>query len=162
MNRIFSFILLLIAVSMPANASILALPQEKNISIKSSFTGKWKMKTIVTSSSCPDILVGSTTESKLIIGPAIKGPSNHIKALWKGGDWKQSNGVLKLLNDKEAITERITKIKTKKHEEWEAVLIDHLNLDEKNTIHTESIVIQYKNGEIVGEYKTYSILTRVK
>jgi len=147
---------------MPANASILALPKEKNISIKSSFTGKWKMKTIVTSSSCPDILVGSTTESKLVIGPAIKGPSNHIKALWKGGDWKKSISVLKLLNDKEAITERITKIKTKKHEEWEAVLIDHLNLDEKNTIHTESIVIQYKNGEIVGEYKTYSILTRVK
>ena len=82
--------------------------------------------------------------------------------MWRGGDWKKSIGVLKLLNEEEAITERITKIKTNRHEEWEAVLIDHLNLDENDIIHTESIVIQYKNGEIVGEYKTYSILTRAE
>lgn len=162
MLRILSLFLIITMACPNGQAAVPTLPKEKNISIKSSFTGKWKMKTIVTSSNCPDILVGSTTESKLEIGPVLKGPSNNIKALWKGGNWKRSNGVLKLLSEKEAVTERITKIRTKRNEEWEAVLIDHLNLDEKDTIHTESIVIQYKNGEIVGEYKTYSILTRVE
>lgn len=142
----------------------ITLPKEKNSRLESGFIGKWRMKTIVTFSSCPDVLVGSTTESKLEIKPLInsKEQNSSIKAFWKGGNWKKSIGTVKLLNEKEAITERVTKIKTSKNENWEAVLIDHLNLEEKDIIHTESIVIQYKNGNIVGEYKTYSILTRLE
>lgn len=142
----------------------ITLPKENNSRIESGFIGKWKMKTIVTFSSCPDVLVGSTTESKLEIKPQVnsKVQNNSIKAFWKGGNWKKSIGTVKLLNEKEAITERVTKIRTSKNENWEAVLIDHLNLEEKDIIHTESIVIQYKNGNIVGEYKTYSILTRLE
>ncbi len=148
---------------MQAKSINVPLPKQKEILLKSSFIGKWKMKTIVTYSSCPDVLVGSTTESKLEIKPTVnKSKKPFIKALWKGGNWKRSTGTVKVLNEKEAITERITKIKTNRNEEWEAILIDHLNLEENDLIHTESIVIQYKNGSIVGEYKTYSILTRVE
>lgn len=145
-------------------AFAITLPKEKNSRLESGFIGKWRMKTIVTFSSCPDVLVGSTTESKLEIKPLInsKIQNSSIKAFWKGGNWKKSIGTVKLLNEKEAITERVTRIKTSRNENWEAVLIDHLNLEEKDIIHTESIVIQYKNGNIVGEYKTYSILTRLE
>ncbi len=158
-----SLIYILIALffgfsTLPSNAFLLTVPSGKTISTKHGFLGKWKMKTIVVSSSCPDILVGSTTESKLELKSTTQ--STNLKALWKGGSWKKSIGVLKLLNDNEAVTERITKIKTKRNEEWEAVLIDHLNLGDDDKIHTETIVIQYKNGQVVGEYITYSILTR--
>lgn len=147
-----------------STAHAITLPKERNTRIESRFIGKWKMKTIVTYSSCPDVLVGSTTESKLEIKPQLNPnvEKSTIKAFWKGGKWKKSIGTVKLLNEKEAITERITKIKTSNNESWEAVLIDHLNMEEKDLIHTESIVIQYRNGNIVGEYKTYSILTRLE
>ena len=83
-----------------------------------------------------------------------------FKALWKGGKWSTSSGTIKLLNEKEAITERVTEFKTNDKNNWKAILIDHLKLDENNTMHSESIVIQYKNGSSVGEYKTISILTK--
>lgn len=154
----FIFIFLFFTTVLPSGASLLNLPTNRRVVTTGGFLGKWKMRTIVVSSSCPDILVGSTTESRLEFKPTTQ--PNNIKALWKGGDWKRSIGMLKLLNSSEAITERITKIKTKRNEEWQAVLIDHLNLEDDDKIHTESIVIQYKNGQVVGEYTTVSVLTR--
>ena len=120
------------------------------------------MQTIVTSSNCPYILTGTTTESNLEIKtlPIKREGVNFLKALWKGGKWANSSGTIKLLNDREAITERITSFKTNDRNNWKSILIDHLKLTEDNTIHSESIVIQYKNGKFIGEYKTFSILTK--
>ncbi len=143
-------------------AKAINIPKEKTNYTTEDFLGKWNMQTVVTSSNCPYVLVGSTTESDLEIKSSPKNSSSTsiLKALWKGGMWSQSIGEVKLLNKREAITERITEFKTNDNNNWKAILIDHLKLDENNIMHSESIVIQYKNGLSVGEYKTYSILTK--
>ncbi len=143
----------------------ISIPKEKIADIKTGFYGKWNMQTIVTSSNCPYILTGTTTESNLEIRPTLfknlkKNKVNFLKAFWKGGKWSDSNGTIKLLNGNEAISERITNFKTNDRNNWKSILIDHLKLTEDNTIHSESIVLQYKNDKFIGEYKTFSILTK--
>ena len=144
----------------------ITLPFETTNFTQDQFIGKWDIQTIVTKSDCPYVLVGSTTKSNLEIKPKL-GLINKLKiyslrALWKGGNWTNSTGEIKLLNEKEAITERITELKTKDKNKWKAILIEHLEVAEENIIHSESIVIQYKNGFAVGEYKTFSILTKIE
>lgn len=143
--------------SITANALILT--KEREVKVNSEFIGTWNMQTVVTSSNSPYILTGTTTESKLEIKAPIK-TNSILTGLWKGGNWTKSIGTIKLLNNKEAITERVTNIKTNGNS-WKSVLIDHLKLTEDNLIQSESIVIQYKNNEFVGEYKTFSILTKL-
>ena len=67
-----------------------------------------------------------------------------------------------MLSKKEAVTKRITEINMKDMNNWETILIDHLSIEEQDTIHSESIARQFKNGEPVGEYKTFSILVKIK
>lgn len=122
------------------------------------FLGKWTMQTIVIDSSCPFVLVGTTTESNLEIEPLDEKKS--LKAFWEGGNWTSSTGTIKLLNKKEAITERVTEFISNDSNNWKAILIDHLKLSDNDTMQSESIVIQYKNGLAVGEYRTISILTK--
>lgn len=159
-----AFIVLIAVTAIPIGANAITIPNSSinNYLQKNKFLGNWNMQTIVTKSKCPYVLVGSTTESKLEIkqNSELRGTKPTFKVLWKGGDWSASTGTIKLLNEKEAITERVTEFKTDKHEKWKAVLIDHLKLDENDSIHSESIVIQYKNGISVGEYKTFSILIK--
>lgn len=161
------FISLLIALSYITtctcqSSKAIYLYKEKQLETKEGFLGKWNMQTIVTSSNCPYILTGTTTESNL----EIKQTQVHderirfLKALWKGGKWADSKTTIKLLNEKEAISERVTTFKTDDKNNWKSILIDHLKLTEENTIHSESIVLQYKNGIFIGEYKTFSILTK--
>ena len=140
----------------------ITIAKEKRVDTKEGFLGKWNMQTIVTSSNCPYILTGTTTESNLEIKPiAIQREGvNFLKALWKGGKWANSSGTIKLLTKNEAISERVTSFKTNDRNNWKSILIDHLQLTEDNTIHSESIVLQYKNGKFIGEYKTFSILTK--
>lgn len=142
----------------------ISIPNQKENSFHEDFLGKWEMQSIVTKSNCPYVLVGSTTQSNLEIKPIFSNTNEkfHLKALWKGGRWTESNGEIKILSKTEAITERVTKMKTYDNNNWKAILIDHLKLDENNIMHSDSIVIQYKNGISVGEYKTYSILTKVR
>lgn len=142
--------------------SAITIPKEKKVDIKEGFLGKWDMQTIVTSSNCPYILTGTTTESNLEIKivPIKRKEMIFLKALWKGGKWADSSGTIKLLNEREGISERVTSFKTNDKNDWKSILIDHLKLTEDNTIHSESIVLQYKNGKFIGEYKTFSILTK--
>lgn len=157
-------VLFLIVCSIIPQANAITLPRANNNNHLQSnkFIGKWDIQTIVTKSECPFILVGSTTESNLEIEPVfdLRGTKPTFNALWKGGNWTNSTSTIKLLNEKEAITERVTELTTSSSEKWKAVLIDHLKIQDNNSIHSESIVIQYKNGTIVGKYKTYSILTK--
>ena len=143
-------------------SNAITIPKEKTVDTKEGFLGKWSMQTVVTSSNCPYILTGTTTESNLEIKtlPMKREGVNFLKALWKGGKWANSSGTIKLLNEKEAISERVTSFKTNDRNNWKSILIDHLKLTENNTIHSESIVLQYKNGQFIGEYKTFSILTK--
>ena len=143
-----------------ANAIYLKKPIQNTY--KSEFVGKWKMQTIVTDSKCPYILIGSTTESDLEIKPSLKKKLNSFlyKAFWSGGNWKNSAGTIKFLSNKEAVTERLTQMKTRDNNTWKAILVDHLHLEDGGIIHSESIVTQYKNEIPVGEYKTFSILTK--
>ena len=163
-KNIFSLVIL-ISCLVTYNCQItdaITIPQERKVDTKEGFLGKWNMQTIVTSSSCPYILTGTTTESNLEIKPTPiqrKGV-NFLKALWKGGKWANSSGTIKLLSAKEAISERVTSFKTNDRNNWKSILIDHLKLTEENTIYSESIVLQYKNGKFIGEYKTFSILTK--
>ena len=140
--------------------SAINIPIERKVDTKEGFLGKWNMQTIVTSSNCPYILTGTTTESNLEIKPIQREGVNFLKALWKGGKWANSTGTIKLLNGREAISERVTSFKTNDRNKWKSILIDHLKLTEDNIIHSESIVLQYKNGKFIGEYKTFSILTK--
>ena len=142
--------------------SAINIPIERKFEAKEEFLGKWNMQTIVTSSNCPYILTGTTTESNLEIKPiSIKRKGvNFLKALWKGGKWAKSTGTIKLLNEREAISERVTSFKTNDNNKWKSILIDHLQLTEDNIIHSESIVLQYRNEKFIGEYKTFSILTK--
>ena len=155
-------VLVLLNTTLISNARIINLPHEGSLSYTNSFVGNWDMKTIVVDSNCPYVFVGTTTKSKLKIKltfvPQIK--NFILKGLWFGGNWEKSKSFIKILNKKEAITERVTEYKSKDENNWKAILIDHLKLDEDNVIHSESIVIQYKNGIPVGEYKTFSILTK--
>ena len=143
-------------------ANAITIPKEKQVDTKEGFLGKWTMQTIVTSSNCPYILTGTTTESNLEIKPTPiqREGLNILKAFWRGGKWANSSGTIKLLNKKEGISERVTSFKTNDRNNWKSILIDHLKLTEDNTIHSESIVLQYKNGRFIGEYKTFSILTK--
>lgn len=160
---LLSFLCIFLLFSMLPSLA-LYIPKERESFIPNEFFGKWKMQTIVTESGCPYIIVGSTTESNLEIKPTVKTLVKKylLKAFWKGGKWKDSKGFIKILNEKEAITERVTEMKTKDKNTWKAILIDHLHLKDNNQIHSESIVIQYKNNEMVGEYKTFSILTKIE
>ena len=151
--RFVLFIIIAISLLFTGTANAIIIPREKNAFDPTRFLGKWDMQTIVTSSNCPYVLVGSTTESNLEI--------KDVRILWKGGNWKTSIGKIKFLNNKEAISQRVTEMKTNDRNNWKAILIDHLKLDENNIMHLESIVIQYKNGISVGEYKTFSILTKL-
>ncbi|MBI3589954.1 MAG: hypothetical protein HY094_01080 [Candidatus Melainabacteria bacterium] len=170
MNTIKKIITLLLIVNLlnftftnSTKALSIVLPkQNQTIFNKNKFSGKWNMQTIVTKSTCPYVFVGSTTKSDLEIKPLLNLNSKKItlKAFWKGGKWSKSRSTIKLLNEKEAITERVTEFITKDKNNWKAILIDHLKLDEDNIMRSESIVIQYKNGLAVGEYKTFSILTK--
>lgn len=161
-KNLFLFFFILILNILPSYG--LYVPKDQGNLIPQDFLGKWKMQTIVTESQCPYIIVGSTTESNLEIKTVIKKLINSylLKALWRGGRWENSNSFIKILNEKEAVTERVTEMKTKDKIKWKAVLIDHLRLRDDKHIHSESIVIQYKNDEIVGEYKTFSILTKIE
>lgn len=150
-------ILISLIICLPNNTSALMAPKTDKANVSENLVGSWKMQTIVTKSNCPYVIVGSTTESDLEIQIALK---NILKTLWKGGNWTNSIGTIKPLNEREAITERITEFKTNDNNTWKAILIDHLKLEEDNIMHLESIVIQYKNGIKVGEYETFSILTK--
>ncbi len=150
--KICLLLITIISLLFTSTAKAIIIPREENTFNPKHFLGKWDMQTIVTSSKCPYVLVGSTTESNLEI--------KDVRILWKGGNWKTSIGKIKFLNSKEAISERVTEMKTNDKNNWKAILIDHLKLDENNIMHLESIVIQYKNGISVGEYKTLSILTK--
>ena len=158
----FILLLLLPNVFSLNAANALIIPKEKESIVTEKFIGKWDMQTIVTKSNCPYILVGSTTKSNLEIKTTLKTSLKKylLKGLWKGGKWTKSIGVIKVLNEKEAITERVTKIKTNDKNNWKAILIDHLKIDDQDVMHSESIVIQYKNDTLVGDYKTYSYLTK--
>ena len=165
LKKIFFCLILLISYIFICSCQItnaINLPIERKVDTKEGFLGKWNMQTIVTSSNCPYILTGTTTESNLEIRPTPiqKKGVNLLKALWKGGKWANSSGTIKLLNGKEAISERVTSFKTNDRNNWKSILIDHLKLTEDNTIQSESIVLQYKNGRFIGEYKTFSILTK--
>jgi hypothetical protein len=142
----------------------LNIPKEKNTSyyVKEKFLGRWDMQTIVTDSNCPFVLKGTTTESNLEIVPIPGSESepNILKTSWQGGSWSKSFGTLKILNNNEAIAERVTEFVSKDNNNWKAILVDHLRLSDNDTIQSESIVIQYKNNALVGKYKTYSILTK--
>ena len=153
-------IILLFSLFNCSDAAAIIIPKERIITSKNNFLGKWNMQSIVTKSSCPYVIVGTTTESEL----EIKGVINKIslKADWSGGNWEDSSSDVKLLNENEAIIHRITSMKSTDKNKWKAILIDHLQFDEQNTMHSESIVIQYKNGIPVGEYKTFSVLTKVE
>lgn len=155
---LFITISLIFSLNIPQGKCIVLPKQELKINI-SSFIGKWEVKTIVTESNCKEIIIGSTTESELVIK---KAPINDIlHFIWDGGLWSKSNGILKILTNKEAISERVTELNIDKKNKWKAELIDHLYLtDEENIIHSESIVRQYKNNELIGEYKTFSILKK--
>ena len=155
------FLLLELAFT-PTHALSINIPQNDRDNFSQEFLGKWKMQSVVTSSRCPYVIVGSTTESELEITPEINSNRNILlNAIWHGGNWTDCTGNIKFLNKKEAITERVTELKSDDENIWKAILIDHLKLDEdKNKMQSESIVIQYKNGQAVGEYKTYSILTK--
>ena len=150
--------------SSQANALILQPELKSNTqnNINQNIFGNWNIQTIVTKSNCPYILVGTTTESSLEIKSDTKEKDKPavLKALWKGGRWKKSKTTIKMLNDKEAISERITELRTKDNIRWKAILIDHLEFEENDIMHSESIVIQYKNDTLVGDYKTYSYLTK--
>ena len=163
-KNIFS-LTILISCLVTCNCQItdaITIAKERKVDTKEGFLGKWKIQTIVTSSNCPYILAGTTTESNLEIKstPIQREGVNFLKALWKGGKWANSSGTIKLLSEKEAISERVTSFKTNDRNNWKSILIDHLKLTEENTIHSESIVLQYKNGKFIGEYKTFSILTK--
>lgn len=121
--------------------------------------GKWEMQSVVTDSNCPNIPIGSTTESTLEI---ISNTNNNsiFKTLWTGGKWKRSIGRIKLLTNKEGVLERFTKTKEDKNTYWSAILIDHIYIDDENVMHSESIIKQYKNNEYIGEYKTLSVLVK--
>ena len=164
-KKIFFSLTLLLSYLLTYNChttNAVNIPIERKVEAKEEFLGKWNMQTIVISSNCPYILTGTTTESNLEIKPTpIKREGvNFLKALWKGGKWANSSGTIKLLSEKEAISERVTSFKTNDRNNWKSILIDHLQLTEENTIHSESIVLQYKNGKFIGEYKTFSILTK--
>lgn len=164
-KKIFLCLTLLISYIFTCNCqttNAISIPIERRIDTKEGFLGKWNMQTIVTSSNCPYILTGTTTESNLEIqSTSIQREGvNFLRAMWKGGKWANSTGTIKLLSDKEAISERVTSFKTNDRNNWKSILIDHLKLTEDNTIHSESIVLQYKNGKFIGEYKTFSILTK--
>lgn len=119
------------------------------------FVGKWNIKTIVTESTCPYVIVGTTTSSKLEI---IK-ETTALTSIWNGGNWSPSVSEIQALSNKELLINRKTKITTN-NERWEAVLVDHIFPSGDDYLKSESIVKQYKNGSFVGEYKTFSILTR--
>ena len=140
----------------------ITLPSNEMIYDVEKFIGSWYMQTVVTSSNCPFVITGTTTESKIEIKPQKKtsGIKKIFKITWIGGKWAKSNGTIKLLNNKEAITERITRIKTKDNNLWKSVLIDHFKFLDLNKMESESIVLQYKNKKFIGEYRTYSILTK--
>lgn len=162
LKKIIFLILITNLLTTPINSACYALniPKEKEKTIQKDFFGKWNMQTIVIKSNCPYVIVGSTTESNLEIKPPLTQKKDKLKVLWKGGKWTSSIGLIKLLSKKEAITERVTEMKTRDNNYWKAILIDHIYLDENGTMHSESIVSQYKNGDFVGEYKTFSILTK--
>lgn len=166
---IVTFFALIIIILLNTTEKYLAFtinaPKQIKLSLNNNITGKWEMQTIVTNSNTPFVLVGSTTESNLEIKPILNLKSNNIflKAYWEGGNWEKSIGTIKTLSKNEAITERVTKMKTKDNNNWRAILIDHLYIDNENEniMHLESIVTQFKNGVEIGEYKTYSILTKI-
>ncbi len=150
-NIIISSLLLIVCSINTAKA--LTIPNKDITTNNINFVGTWYMQTIVTESNCPHILVGTTTESTVQITPLLN-------LLWQGGEWDKAQSTLKLLNENEAIAERSTELKTNDDNTWKAILVDHLNITEQNTIHSESIVEQYKNGIRIGKYKTFSILTK--
>lgn len=146
-------------ITCPNISGAITIPKENEQHTEiNKFLGKWNMQTIVIDSSCPFVLVGTTTESNLEIEPLDEKKS--LKAFWEGGNWTSSTGTIKLLNKKEAITERVTEFISNDRNNWKAILIDHLKLSDNDTMQSESIVIQYKNGLAVGEYRTISILTK--
>lgn len=140
------------------SAKALYVPTIKDLNITEDFIGKWEMKTIVTESNCPYVIVGSTTESNLIIKKGFE----NITALWSGGNWSNSEVEVKALTEKEAIAQRETILKGNDNNNWKAFLLDHLFIEDDQNMHSESIVKQYKNGKFVGEYKTYSVLSKVE
>lgn len=156
-----SILIVLIAMFLlNINANAIIVPKINDLKTTDSFIGKWKMRTIVTNSTCPEIIIGSTTESELAIEKLPN--TNKLIAIWDGGIWSSSAGVIKPLSSSEALTERNTELNLDQSNNWKAILIDHMTLKEQNKIHTESLVKQYKNDIQIGEYKTFSILNRIE
>ena len=159
-NIYIVFLALFFCIGYLPSANALYVKNTK-VSKNNNFLGNWYMQTIVISSDCPYIMKGTTTESKLLIQQDKVRNPNLLKAVWVGGKWSDSKGKIKLLSEKEAITERTTNFKTEDNDTWKSILIDHLKVIEEDTLQSESIVIQYKNGKPVGEYTTFSILTKI-
>ena len=153
----FCIILAIMGIFAHESSALYVIDTNKTHELNSYFEGNWNVKTIVTHSSCPYIIVGSTTISKI----EIKKDLNRYKGYWSGGNWSKSEFRIDQLSETEAISERVTK-NSVENTVWEAVLTDHLSLGDDNKIRSESIANQFKNGKYVGEYKTYSVLSKVK
>lgn len=159
-TKFLVFLISILSVLLLGKAGAITIPQEKEFKNIEAFVGQWDMKTVVTRSNCSEIIVGSTTESKLIIKK--KSRNNAFEAIWQGGIWSNSSSTLKPLTNKEALTQRVTNLKLNDDDEWKAELIDHLFQEDKSTIYSESLVKQYKNDILIGEYKTFSILKKAE
>lgn len=155
-------VIILIAINsfFTVTAKAIYIPRQNNNIEQNEFIGTWKIKSIVTESSCPYVIVGSTTQSKLKIE---LDENKNLKALWEGGNWTNSDGQIKILSINEILSERITFLNSNNNS-WKAILTDHLYLNdnENHIMHSETHVKQYKNGEFVGNYKTHSTLTKAE
>ena len=159
-SKLLVVLISMLSALLLSRVEAITLPKEKGLKNIEAFIGQWEMKTVVTSSNCSEIIIGSTTESKLTIKK--KNRNNALEAIWQGGIWTNSSGTLKPLTEKEALTQRITELKLNDDNEWKAELIDHLFQEDESTIYSESLVKQYKNDILIGEYKTFSILKKAE
>ena len=159
-TKVLVSLISILSILLLGKVEAITIPQDKGFKNIEAFIGQWEMKTIVTSSNCSEVIIGSTTESKLIIKK--KNHNNILEAIWQGGIWSSSSSTLKPLTNKEALTQRVTNLKLNDDNEWKAELIDHLFQEDESTIYSESLVKQYKNDILIGEYKTFSVLKKAE
>lgn len=156
MSKLLKSLIIAVLVFNTLPGKAIHLPEFNEYKGSNEFIGNWKIKSVVTESNCPYVIVGSTTKSEIKIRKDLE----KMTATWEGGNWTNSRTYLKALSQNEIITERVTEMKGKGNTKWAAILVEHIYIDGNGEVHSESYVKQYKNDKFVGDYKTYSILLK--
>jgi hypothetical protein len=124
-----------------------------------SFSGAWRVVTVVTGSAVPTVPVGERIESQVSFARQGDG---RILARWQQAGWNDAQEHVTAMSDHEAALDRTNYyVEQGVAGEWSARSHDHYLQVDADRMVASSEVEQFIAGQYMGRYETRSTLYRV-